>query len=116
MKLAITRWSGEHAPLQSNLVDALKAEGLVAYVEDSEPSCRFEAHQHPNDEVLVVVSGELTFGVGDKEWVLKAGDRLDLPAETPHWAACDVAVRTLSVSRGDKFDPLRAHHTEENRA
>ena len=115
MELKITRWDGAQAPVQSNLVGAMKAEDMVAYVEDSDP-CRIEAHKHPNDEVLVVVSGEMTFGVGDQMWVLKAGDRLDLPAETSHWAECAVPIRTLSASLGEKLDPLRAHHTEENRA
>ena len=116
MELKITRWSGAGAPAQAQLTDAIKAEGLVAYIENSRAGGRFETHTHPNDEVLVVVSGKMTFGVGDQTWILEAGDRLNLPAETRHWAACDVAVRTLSASCGDKHDPLRAHHTKENRA
>ena len=33
----------------------MEAEGLVAYIEDDEPNHSYEAHTHPNDEVLVAV-------------------------------------------------------------
>ncbi len=118
MELKFTRWSKAEAPIQADLVDAMKSEGMVPYIEDDEPGHQYEAHTHPNDEVLVIVSGEITLGVGDQKWVLKAGDRLDLPAETPHWAATgnEGPIRVLAASLGDKYDPLRANHTEETRA
>ncbi len=118
MELQITRWDRDHSPKQDELVDNMKAEGLVPYVEDDEPGHEYEPHIHPNDEVLVVVSGELTLGVGDDSWVLRAGDRIDLPADTSHWAETGgtETIRILTASIGDKHDPLRASHTEENLA
>ena len=118
MELEITRWNQDHSPKQDELVSGMKSEGLVPYVEDDEPGHEYEPHIHPNDEVLVVVSGEITFGVGDDSWVLHAGDRLNLPANTSHWAATGgtETIRILTASVGDKHDPLRAGHTEENRA
>ena len=118
MQLSVTRWNQDGEPKQSDLVDQMKAQGLVPYVEDDEPGHQYDAHLHPNDEVLVIVSGEVTFGIGDDTWVLKAGDRLDLPADTSHWAATggDSSIRILTASIGDKLDPLRENHTDENRA
>ncbi len=118
MDVKITRWEQGEAPLQNRLVDAMKSEGLVPYIEDDEPGHFYEAHIHPNDEVIVLVSGEITFGVGDDTWVLGPGDRLDLPANTSHWAETRDAgpIRMLSASKGDKHDPLRASHTEANKA
>jgi len=118
VELKITRWAKQEAPVQTNLVDAMKSEGLVAYFEDDEPGHEYEAHTHPNDEVIVVVSGEITFGVGDEEWILRPGDRLNLPANTSHWAETggEGPVRILAASLGDKHDPLRANHTAANRA
>ena len=86
MELKVTRWDKPEPPTQSKLVRAMEADGLVAYIEDDEPNHSYEAHTHPNDEVLVAVLGEITMGVGDQKWVLKPGDRLDLPANTLHWA------------------------------
>ena len=118
MDVKITRWEQGEAPLQNNLVDAMKSEGLVPYIEDDEPGHFYEAHIHPNDEVIVMVSGEITFGVGDDTWVLGPGDRLDLPANTSHWAETQGAgpIRMLAASKGDKHDPLRASHTEATKA
>ena len=119
MSVKITRWSEGKAPLQSNLVDAMKAEGLTPYIENDEPGHYYEAHVHPNDEVLVMVEGEITFGVGDEKWVLGPGDRLDLPANTSHWAETthsEGPIRLLVASKGDKHDPLRENHTEANKA
>ncbi len=118
MSAKITRWEGSGAPVESNLADALKAEGLVPYVEDDEPGHKYDAHIHPNDEVIVMVSGEITFGVGDETWVLGPGDRLDLAADTSHWAETQGSgpIRLLSASKGDKPDPLRANHTDDNKA
>ena len=118
MELRITRWNGKGSPEQTRLVDSMKGEGLVPYIEDDQPGHKYEPHIHPNDEVLVVVSGEITFGVGDESWVLRAGDRLDLPANTSHWAETigQEKIRLLAASIGEETDPLRANHTEENRA
>ena len=118
MDVKITRWGQDKAPLQSNLVDAMKAEGLVPYVEDDEPGHHYDPHIHPNDEVIVMVSGEITVGVGDEKWVLGPGDRLDLPANTSHWAETrgEGPIRILAASKGDKHDPLRENHTEANKA
>ncbi len=118
MATKITRWQQGEAPLQSNLVDAMKSEGLVPYIEDDEPGHFYEAHIHPNDEVIVMVSGEITFGVGEEKWVLGPGDRLDLPANTSHWAETNSGgpIRMLAASKGDKYDPLRENHTEANKA
>ena len=118
MELKVTRWNKTEPPAQSELVRAMEAEGLVAYIEDDEPGHHYEPHTHPNDEVLVVVRGELTFGVGEQKWVLKPGDRLDLPANTWHWAdnGKEGPIRMLGASIGDKPDPTRAHRAEATRA
>jgi quercetin dioxygenase-like cupin family protein len=42
-------------------------------------------HNHPWDESFYVVSGEIAFGIGDKEMVAVAGMLVHLPAGTTHW-------------------------------
>lgn len=42
-------------------------------------------HSHPWDEAFYVTRGEITFGIGDKEMVARAGTLVHLPAGTTHW-------------------------------
>ncbi len=118
MELRVTRWNKPEPPTQSALVQALEADGLVMYLEDDEPNHSYEAHTHPNDEVLVALSGEITLGVGEQEWLLKPGDRLDLPANTLHWAKTGTTgpIRLLGASLGDIYDQTRADRSEATRA
>ena len=118
MELKVIRWNKTEPPTESELVRALETEGLAAYIEDDEPGHHYDPHVHPNDEVLVVIRGEVTLGVGEQKWMLKAGDRLDLPANTWHWANTGEAgpIRMLGASMGDKVDPTRANRTEATRA
>jgi quercetin dioxygenase-like cupin family protein len=42
-------------------------------------------HNHPWDEAIYVISGEITFGVGDQEAVARPGTFVHVPAGTTHW-------------------------------
>ena len=73
---------------RASLEARLRAEGLEPTVWSSMPGERFEQHAHDFDKVLVVVEGKVTFGltgsgVGLR---LRAGERLDLPANVQHEA------------------------------
>ena len=52
------------------------------------PRAVYATHEHPYRKILVVESGSITFMVGpDRRTVaMKTGDRLELPASTPHSA------------------------------
>ena len=64
----------------------LLAEGLMASAWSNLPGERYEQHVHEYDKVVVVVEGSITFGLsGDGVGgVLGPGERIDLPANTPH--------------------------------
>jgi quercetin dioxygenase-like cupin family protein len=74
------------SPTESELQDALKAEGLSAHSWSNGPSDRYAAHVHSFNKVIYVVRGSITFGLPDlgQSLHLSAGDRLDLPAGTKH--------------------------------
>jgi quercetin dioxygenase-like cupin family protein len=42
-------------------------------------------HSHPWDESFYVVSGNVAFGVGDKDTIAEPGTLVHLPAGTMHW-------------------------------
>jgi quercetin dioxygenase-like cupin family protein len=61
-------------------------EGLSPYSWSNGPNDIYSAHTHSYDKVIYVVQGTITFGLPTlgKQFTLKAGDRLDLPAGTVH--------------------------------
>lgn len=65
---------------------ALRELGLHPQRWSAGPGTWFGTHTHPHHKVLFCVDGEITFFVGGEQWPMRPGDRLDLPANTPHEA------------------------------
>jgi quercetin dioxygenase-like cupin family protein len=61
-------------------------EGLSPHRWSNGPGYRYDEHTHPYHKVLVCESGSITFHTPDGDIALGPGDRLDLPAGTPHSA------------------------------
>jgi quercetin dioxygenase-like cupin family protein len=63
-------------------------EGLSPYSWSNGPHDVYSAHSHSYDKVIYVVQGSITFNLPelDQRLTLKAGDRLDLPANIVHAA------------------------------
>ena len=65
----------------------------------------YPVHAHAYSEVRVIVRGRMRIGLPDtgEELVLNPGDRIDLPADLPHWADVDDAepVVYLAASRNN---------------
>jgi len=61
-------------------------EGLDPYSWSNSPQDVYSAHSHGYDKVIYVVQGSITFGLPElgQQMMLKAGDRLELPAGTLH--------------------------------
>jgi quercetin dioxygenase-like cupin family protein len=64
----------------------LREEGLAAGAWSNGPDDRYSAHEHAYDKVLVCARGTIRFGLPATGTAidLVEGDRLDLPAGTPH--------------------------------
>jgi len=82
----VTPWPDSTAPTESKLMQLCTEEGLSPYQWSNGPHDVYSAHQHSYDKVIYVVRGSITFGLPEEERqiLLKAGDRLDLPANTVH--------------------------------
>ena len=91
----LTPWAGSDPPTQTMLWKLMVAEGLDPYGWSNEPLYTYIAHTHPRHKVLYVVQGSITFGLPElgQSVTMKAGDRLDLPADTLH----DALVGTQGV-------------------
>ncbi len=108
--MRLTRWNKETPPSLEALRSALTGEGLTVS-EWADPSGTvYPVHTHEYGEIRVVVRGHLRIGLPEtgEEFVLSPGDRLDLPANVPHWADVNGqgSVMYLCASRNG--------HTKQN--
>ena len=89
--MQLTRWNRETAPSLEALRSAVTGEGLTVSEWTDPAGTVYPVHLHEYAEVRVVVRGQLRVGLPEtgEEFVLGPGDRLDLPANTPHWADVD---------------------------
>ena len=82
----ITPWPDSTTPTESTLKQLCTDEGLSPYPWSNGPRDVYSAHTHSYEKVIYVVRGSITFGLPElgEKLTLKAGDRLDLPANTVH--------------------------------
>lgn len=81
---------------------AYAAEGLKPHRWSSEPGDRYAAHEHVYAKVLYCLRGSITFTLprSGEAIDLAPGDRLDLPAGTPHGALVGAAgVECIEAAR-----------------
>jgi quercetin dioxygenase-like cupin family protein len=65
----------------------LRTEADHCYQWSNGPGAQYGVHSHPYRKILYVERGSITFTpAGTPAVVMKPGDRLDLPAGTPHGA------------------------------
>ena len=86
--MRLTRWMKETMPSLESLRSMLTGEGLTVSEWTDPAGTVYPVHTHEYPEVRVVVRGHLRVGLPEtgEEFTLGPGDRLDLPADTPHWA------------------------------
>ncbi len=86
--MRLTRWNRGTPPSLEALRSALTGEGLTVSEWADPAGTVYPVHAHEYPEVRVVVRGSLRVGLPEtgEEFILAPGDRLDLPANTPHWA------------------------------
>ena len=72
-------------------------EGLESHVETYEPGSKIKEHRHPFSEIRYILEGEMLFNVGGNQFLVRPGDRLEIPANTLHWQQCHGQSRALSL-------------------
>jgi len=79
-------WADSTPPTESTLMRLCTEQGLHPYLWSNGPHDIYSAHSHSYAKVIYVVSGSITFGLPElgQQLTLKAGDRIDLPANTVH--------------------------------
>ncbi|SIS81451.1 cupin domain-containing protein [Alicyclobacillus vulcanalis] len=73
---------GTPISLEAAIYSLLPETGSVEVQRDT-PG-RHPPHAHGTHEILLIVEGNITFHIADKDYVCTSGDRLYLPAHTLH--------------------------------
>ena len=68
------------------VLDRIRELGLSPQAWRNGPDEKYGWHEHSYRKLLYCISGSITFHTNDGDLQLVAGDRLDLPAQTPHAA------------------------------
>ena len=73
---------------EADVRDRFVREKLTAERWENGPGAVYAVHDHPYAKVLIVERGSITFMLPreGREVMMKPGDRLDLPPQTPHSA------------------------------
>lgn len=69
--------------LEAAVYSLLPETGSVEVQRDT-PERHHAKHTHPTHEILLIVSGSITFHLGEDDYVCTSGDRLYLPVNTLH--------------------------------
>jgi len=85
VSLQVRKWDLPEAQLQlGTLRRQLEAEGMRTAWYSEVPGVVFPEHQHVFEESRWVLSGYLHVEAAGELFALGPGDRIDLPARTPH--------------------------------
>jgi hypothetical protein len=79
------RQLGDSSP--SQIISELRAEADHCYSWSNGPGALYAEHAHPYRKILYVTAGSITFTPqGTQPVVMGPGDRIEIPAGTPHGA------------------------------
>jgi quercetin dioxygenase-like cupin family protein len=93
---------------EMKLMERLRAEAEHCYSWSNGPGDRYAAHSHAYEKVLYCVAGSITFllEAEDRRLPLQPGDRMVLPAGTPHSAV--VGPEGVTCIEGRRVGPAAA--------
>jgi mannose-6-phosphate isomerase-like protein (cupin superfamily) len=102
------RWFG-NTVVSVNLPSSAGADGICV-IEHRMPFADappLHVH-HREDEVFVILEGEMRFRVGDREFTARAGDTLLAPKGVPHAYRVESAAgaRCLTITTGADFETM----------
>ena len=67
-----------------------------------EAGVKVNEHTHPHEQINYILSGALEFGLDGVSRIIRAGDGVTVPSNTPHWARAIEPTKML-----DAWHPVR---------
>jgi quercetin dioxygenase-like cupin family protein len=101
--MIVTRWQASVLPTPEQVKMIFQGEGLSPHEEILQPNQVIADHRHPFDEVRMVVSGALLMNISGNQILLRAGDRIDIPANTRHSKSASGDESCVSVLANRPF-------------
>ena len=77
-----------------------------------DPESRFDWHSHRNEQITMVLEGELFFKFRDKKVCVRKGEVIAIPSNTPH----EAYTQTSSVIAVDAWSPVMEKYKNEAKA
>ncbi len=99
--LDVRRITTSKKPTLDELRQILEKERLECELFSDKPGTRYGRHKHDFDDFIVIVRGQMKLVTDKAEFLMKPGDRIDLPKNTVHWAVMlgKEEVQYLSAAR-----------------
>ena len=94
--MKISRWQADLKPSEKEIESMLTGEGLEPVIESYSSGGAVQEHIHPFDEIRIVASGVIRYNVAGNEFLLREGDRVDLPSNTRHWMRAEGDQESIS--------------------
>jgi len=96
--MPVERWNPDDGPFTEAAFRAkLERRGYSVSRFVYPPGTFFPEHTHPVDKIDAVVAGRFRMTVRGKEFILEAGDCLEVPRGTPHTAEVVVGAPVVSL-------------------
>lgn len=95
--MKISRWQADIKPTEEEIRQMFEEEGLEPEIETYAPDAQVREHLHPFDEVRMVAAGTLRYNVAGNEFLLREGDRVDLPSNTRHWTRAEGSADCITI-------------------
>lgn len=93
------------------LARVVEGREITFAVVELDPNAVVGRHQHPNEQIGIVLKGSMRFNIGDESREIREGDTYNIPANLPHDAAAGpdgaVVVDVFAPTRSDwqRFAP-----------
>lgn len=82
--MIVSRWSAPTAPTEKQVYILFELEGLESSKEVFQKNQKVSEHRHPLTEIRYIIEGQLLFNISGTQVLLRAGDRVEIPANTKH--------------------------------
>lgn len=82
--MIVSRWQGADITLETYAKTYFETEGLRPTEEVLHSNEEIPDHRHPLDEIRIVMKGAMIMNIAGTQLLLRAGDRIEVPAHTRH--------------------------------
>jgi quercetin dioxygenase-like cupin family protein len=101
--MLVTRWQAPLVPDKKQILMMFEAEGLQAYEQVLDATTFIQDHRHPFDEIRMVAQGQLMLDIAGNRLLLRAGDKILIPANTRHTIKAEGSEPCLCIYARQKL-------------